>query len=88
MPKLFPLATLLLTLPAAAQLVTIDATAPVPTPTPVLATLGTATSPTGQTIGVNSQYLTLNDQPWLPVMGEFHFSRYPPPPSGSRRSSR
>jgi hypothetical protein len=28
-------------------------------------------------IGVNSRYLTLNGKPWLPVMGEFHFSRYP-----------
>ncbi len=77
MPKLLPFAAVLLALPAAAQLVTIDATAPVPTPTPVLAKLGTATSPSGQTIGANSQYLTLNGQPWLPVMGEFHFSRYP-----------
>ena len=77
MPKLLPYAALLLTLPAAAQRVTIDATAPVPTPQPVQATLGTATSPSGQTIGANSQYLTLNGQPWLPVMGEFHFSRYP-----------
>ena len=34
-------------------------------------------SPAGHEIGVNSQYLTLDGKPWLPVMGEFHFSRYP-----------
>lgn len=76
MHKLLPFA-LLLTLPAAAQTVSIDATAPPGLPMPVAATLGTATSPSGQTIGVNSRYLLLNRQPWIPVMGEFHFSRYP-----------
>jgi hypothetical protein len=34
-------------------------------------------SPAGHEIGVNSQYLTLDGKSWLPVMGEFHFSRYP-----------
>lgn len=38
---------------------------------------GSAVSPSGQSIGVNSRYLTLNGKPWLPVMGEFHYSRYP-----------
>lgn len=33
--------------------------------------------PSGRAIEVNSCYLTLDGQPWLPVMGEFHFSRYP-----------
>jgi len=36
-------------------------------------------SPAGHEIGVNSRYLTLDGKPWLPVMGEFHFSRYPEP---------
>ncbi len=71
------LAAISLTVPAFAQTMPIDASAPVPVPQPVTALLGTAKSPTGQTIAVNSQYLTLNGQPWLPVMGEFHFSRYP-----------
>jgi len=26
---------------------------------------------------VNSRYLLKDGRPWLPVMGEFHFSRYP-----------
>ncbi|KPC50643.1 beta-galactosidase [Amantichitinum ursilacus] len=28
-------------------------------------------------IGINSRYLTRDGQPWLPVMGEFHYSRFP-----------
>jgi hypothetical protein len=55
----------------------IDATAPVAPPQPVAAALGTSTNPQGHTIGVNSQYLTFDGKPWIPVMGEFHFSRYP-----------
>jgi hypothetical protein len=39
--------------------------------------MGTAKNPAGQTITVNSRYLELDGQPWLPVMGEFHYSRYP-----------
>ena len=34
-------------------------------------------SPDGSTISVDSRSLILNGKPWLPVMGEFHFSRYP-----------
>lgn len=28
------------------------------------------------TIKVTTRYLTKNSLPWLPVMGEFHFSRF------------
>jgi len=38
---------------------------------------GDEESKTGDKIGVDAQYLTYNGRPWLPVMGEFHFSRYP-----------
>lgn len=38
---------------------------------------GNPTSPGGRRIGVNSAYLTMDGKPWLPVMGEFHYSRYP-----------
>jgi beta-galactosidase len=38
---------------------------------------GTAVSPGGETVGINSRYLTLDGKPWLPVMGEFHFTRVP-----------
>jgi hypothetical protein len=34
-------------------------------------------SPEGHVLTVNSLYLMLDNKPWLPVMGEFHFSRYP-----------
>jgi beta-galactosidase len=61
----------------AQNLVVIDATGSAPKPVPVAAKLGTSINPSGEAIGVNSQYLTLDGKPWLPVMGEFHFSRYP-----------
>lgn len=38
---------------------------------------GSAVSPAGVKLGINSQYLTRNGQPWLPVMGEFHYTRTP-----------
>src|SRR5215469_18072488 len=38
---------------------------------------GKAVSPTGHTIGMNSRYLIRDGKPWLPVMGEFHYSRVP-----------
>ena len=35
------------------------------------------TSPQGVEINANNRYLTLAGKPWLPVMGEFYFARYP-----------
>lgn len=58
------------------NLVTIEATAEVPAPQPVAAKLGASRNPRGEVIGVNSQYLTMDGRPWIPVMGEFHYSRY------------
>ena len=34
-------------------------------------------NPQGIEINATSRSLTLGGHPWLPVMGEFHFSRYP-----------
>jgi hypothetical protein len=34
-------------------------------------------APNGRTIGVNSRYLLLDGHPWLPVMGELHYTRIP-----------
>jgi beta-galactosidase len=34
-------------------------------------------SPDGHVLGANSRHLTLDDRPWFPVMGEFHYSRCP-----------
>jgi len=39
--------------------------------------LGTATSPKGETLAANNQYLLKDGKPWLPVMGEYHYSRAP-----------
>ncbi|ESQ79237.1 hypothetical protein AEYBE204_09515 [Asticcacaulis sp. YBE204] len=64
--------------PASAQTVlNVDAIAqPAPVRDEHLKT-GTATSPAGDTFRVNNQYLTHNGKPWLPVMGEFHYTRTP-----------
>ncbi|MCV9387336.1 beta-galactosidase [Reichenbachiella ulvae] len=35
------------------------------------------TNPGGDVIDVNSYYITINDKPFFPVVGELHFSRYP-----------
>ena len=56
---------------------TIDASVPPPAPQPIQATLGTARNPAGTVLGANSQYLTRDGRPWLPVMGEVHYSRLP-----------
>jgi len=34
-------------------------------------------SPDGHILSVNNRYLILDGKPWLPVMGEFHSTRYP-----------
>jgi beta-galactosidase len=75
----FCLVTVMVSLPASAQVnkVVIDASAPSLTPSSGNYSAGTSTSPGGHKIGINSQYLSLDDEPWLPVMGEFHFSRVP-----------
>jgi beta-galactosidase len=82
---LLPLAILLLAscafaqspAPAIGTPIRIDASKPVGPPAPAAYDQSSATTPAGVTLGLNSRYLTLNGKPWLPVMGEFHFSRYP-----------
>jgi hypothetical protein len=61
----------------AETLLGIDAGAPVPAPLEDTLKLGTAVARDGQRIGANSRYLTRGGQPWLPVMGEYHYSRSP-----------
>lgn len=56
---------------------TVDATAPVAVAGPSLYKEGTFTSKSGATLTLNRRYLVLNGKPWLPVMGEFHYSRVP-----------
>jgi hypothetical protein len=38
---------------------------------------GANTAPNGDKLEVNSLYFIKNGKPWFPVMGEFHFSRFP-----------
>jgi len=61
----------------AATPIYIDASQPFAEPGRAAYQEGSATSPSGDTLSLNSRYLILNGKPWLPVMGEFHFSRYP-----------
>lgn len=39
--------------------------------------MGTAANPAGSTISLDRHSLLLDGKPWTPVMGEFHYSRYP-----------
>ncbi len=71
------IALLLVTTAASGQeTVRVDAAASPPAPRSEQLHMGTARGP-GGTIGINSQYLTRDGRPWLPVMGEFHFTRTP-----------
>jgi len=44
---------------------------------PVFLHMGAARRPDGQALAADSRSLLRNGQPWLPVMGEFHYARYP-----------
>ncbi|MBS1849363.1 MAG: beta-galactosidase [Acidobacteria bacterium] len=62
------------------SLLTITANQPSPPPETGYLQLGSANagrSPSGHVISVNSRYFLKDGKPWLPVMGELHFSRYP-----------
>ncbi|MGC3988949.1 MAG: hypothetical protein QM796_04540, partial [Chthoniobacteraceae bacterium] len=38
---------------------------------------GTNKNPQGVTITADSESFFLNGKPWIPIAGEFHYSRYP-----------
>jgi len=65
-----------LAIPGAGAELTIDARTVPEAPAPLAFPVG-GRSPAGHVFGANSRYLTLDGQPWFPVMGEFHYSRYP-----------
>lgn len=48
---------------------------PPPDPSPIVP--GTTDNPDGDAITVDTQSIRFNDQPYIPVAGEFHYSRYP-----------
>src|SRR5271168_2739414 len=56
--------------------ITIDATKAPAAPEPLPFPAG-GRSPEGHVFSVNNRYLMRDGSPWLPVMGEFHFARYP-----------
>jgi len=64
--------------PAPAPALVVDATEAVPDPGPSSFAGGTFRAPEGGTLTVNQRTLLRNGRPWLPVMGEFHYSRVPP----------
>ncbi len=37
--------------------------------------MGTNKSPSGEVLSYNNKYLTKNNKPWFPIMGEMHFSQ-------------
>ena len=61
-----------------AQQLHLDASAPIPPVTSADYQGGASKAPDGATLGVTDRYLTRDGKPWLPVMGEMHFSRVPP----------
>ena len=64
----------------ASNLLTINATRPAPPPESGYLQMGDSgadRAPGGRVLSVNSRYLTMDGKPWLPVMGEFHYTRYP-----------
>jgi hypothetical protein len=78
MPRPFlPLALLLLPIAAAAAPLTIDLTQPIPAANPAPYGPGTTTDPHGHSITADSQSFLLDGKPWIPIAGEFHYSRYP-----------
>ncbi len=66
-------------LPAQAEtLLKADATQQPTAPVSSHLHLGPQTGPGGHSYGGNNQYLTRDGKAWLPVMGEFHYTRFPP----------
>lgn len=55
----------------------VNAAAPVPQPGQAAFTEGPHVAPDGSSLTLNGRYLVLDGKPWLPVMGEFHYSRVP-----------
>ena len=76
---LFLLATVVPIAPAQDPLpapIVIDASA-APTPPQALPFRVGGQSPGGHALSANDRYLMMDGTPWFPLMGEFHYSRYP-----------
>ena len=55
----------------------LDASAPAPEILTNYLKMGTSQNPKGEILTADSRSILLNNRRWLPVMGEFHFTRYP-----------
>jgi beta-galactosidase len=76
---LFLIATVVPIAPAQDPLpapIVIDASA-VPAPPQALQFRVGGQSPGGHVLSANDRYLMMDGTPWFPLMGEFHYSRYP-----------
>ena len=62
---------------AAVDLHTLDASSAPPPPQTGGFHMGTATAPGGHSITIDSRNLLRDGKPWLPLSGEFHYSRCP-----------
>ncbi len=67
----------LLPLPAFAVTMNITLAAPAPSPSPASFAMGSNRAPDGTTLTLDARSLLLDGRRWLPVMGEFHYARYP-----------
>jgi beta-galactosidase len=73
-----PLLAGFLLLASVASSAPLTLTVPKPeTVAPETFNMGTARNPAGSTISLDRRSLLLDGKPWTPVMGEFHYSRYP-----------
>jgi hypothetical protein len=75
--KAAPFLLLLLPALAPAAPLTIDLTTPIPPASASPYGPGTVTDPQGHTITADNRSFFLDGKPWIPVCGEFHYSRYP-----------
>jgi len=67
-----------LLLASVASAAPLTLTVPVASPAPAETfNMGTARAPDGTTLTLDRRSLLLNGRPWTPIMGEFHYSRYP-----------
>jgi beta-galactosidase len=71
-----PVSTATTATPATQPTLTADLSAPIPAPLTGHLKIG-GRNPQGIEISASSQYLTKDGKPWTPVMGEFHYVRYP-----------
>jgi len=62
---------------APADPLTIDLTPALPAPGPVELGQGETKSPDGHTLTADNRSLLLDGKRFIPVVGEFHYSRYP-----------